>query len=193
MSARRRWYLPGLVVVASWLMASCGGTPPDKEIQQAQQAIDAARVAGADTYAKDEFAASQASLVRAKAAVEARDYRQALNDSLDARDRAQTAAKAAADARTLARTTADRLLHDTALSIIDLQNQVRLAGAARKPPRLLATARRTITDAERRVQEARTAFGNADFQKVLDLLTPISQRLAESSRALTGPAPAPRR
>ena len=74
--------------------AACGD-PPDKEMQQAQGAIDAARAAGADQYARDEFTAAEDALKRAHEAVDQRDYRQALNNALDARERAQTAAKEA--------------------------------------------------------------------------------------------------
>ena len=42
-------FLVGLALVS----IACGGEPPDKEIQQAQGALDAARAAGADRYAAD--------------------------------------------------------------------------------------------------------------------------------------------
>ena len=71
---------------------ACGGEPPDKEMQQAQGAIDAARAAGADQYAHEEFAAAQEALTHANEAVEQRDYRLALNHALDSRERAQNAA-----------------------------------------------------------------------------------------------------
>src|ERR1044071_7652591 len=93
-----------LIVVA----AACGGEPPDKEIKQAQAAIDAARGAGAAQYAKAEFAAAQDALKRATDAVADRDYRLALNHALDARERAETAARQAADAKVMARADADR-------------------------------------------------------------------------------------
>ena len=52
--------------------------PPSKELHQAQGAIDAARAAGADSYATDEFTAAVEALARAEAAVGQRDYRLAL-------------------------------------------------------------------------------------------------------------------
>ncbi len=100
-------------------MTGCGGDPPNKELQQAQQAIDNARASGAERYAKDEFTASQDALKRAQAAVVARDYRQALNDALDARDRAQTASKDTGDRKVAAKADADHALHNAALAIID--------------------------------------------------------------------------
>ena len=41
-----------LLVLSSF---ACGGDPPDKEIQQAQNALDQARAAGADRYAVEEY------------------------------------------------------------------------------------------------------------------------------------------
>ena len=57
-------------------------------MQQAQGAIDAARAAGADQYAREEFTAAEDALKRSHEAVAQRDYRQALNTALDARERA---------------------------------------------------------------------------------------------------------
>ena len=91
-----RRLLLSLAIVAAIAGAACGD-PPDKEMQQAQGAIDAARAAGADQYAHDEFTAAEDALKRAHDAVDQRDYRLALNDALDTRERAQTAAKEAVE------------------------------------------------------------------------------------------------
>src|SRR5262249_57570335 len=99
MSARR---LLLSVAVAAALMGAACGDPPDKEIQQAQGAIDTARAAGADQYATAEYTAAQEALKRANDAVEQRDYRLALNYALDARERAQNPAKEAPDTNTTA-------------------------------------------------------------------------------------------
>ena len=53
--------------------------PPDKEMQQAQSAIESARVAGAGEYAHDELAAAEQALKNAHDAVDQRDYRLALD------------------------------------------------------------------------------------------------------------------
>ena len=72
-------------VLALVLLAACG-TPPHKEMDQAQGAIDAARAAGADRYAADAFTAAQRSLTLASEAVDQRDYRLALNRALESRE-----------------------------------------------------------------------------------------------------------
>jgi hypothetical protein len=185
---RRRCFL-GLVITTSCFIAACGDDPPSKEVQQAQQAIEAARTAGADRYAKDEFTASQAALTRAQSAVVARDYRQALNDALDARDRAQTAAKDASDKKAQTKVDADRALHDIALAIVDARAKLRGAEGARRAPRLVAALRRDIAEAEMRVQEARTAFDRGDYLDALELLTAPTAHLHDSARLLDAVAP----
>ena len=168
------------------MMTACGDDPPNKEIQQAQQAIDAARTSGAERYAGDEFTAAQEALNRAQAAVTARDYRQALNDALDARDRAQTASRDTVDKKARAKTDADRTLRDTALALVDARAKLRAAEVSRRPPRLVIALRRDIVDAESRVQEARTAFEKGDYLDAGELLEKTRTRLDNSVRILEG-------
>ncbi len=68
MSLRSR-VLPA-VCLALLVTIGCGGDPPDKEMQQAQGALDAARAAGADKYATEEFTAATLALTNAKEAVD---------------------------------------------------------------------------------------------------------------------------
>jgi len=98
-----------LVACVVALTVGCGD-PPSKELHQAQGAIDAARAAGADSYATDEFSAAVDALARAEAAVAQRDYRLALSQALDSRERAQNAAKLAASQKAAVRSDAERLL-----------------------------------------------------------------------------------
>src|SRR5882724_5347116 len=97
----RRSVVVTLVLFAFWSFA-CGGDPPDKEIQQAQEAIDKAHAAGADRYAVEEYSAAVAALKNAHTAVEQRDYRLALNDALDSKERADNSVKLAADGKAAA-------------------------------------------------------------------------------------------
>src|SRR5258708_7676149 len=103
--------LPGafaLVLLASFLTAGCS-EPPDKERQQAEGALEAARAAAADVYAPTEFQDAQASLKKYDDAVAQRDYRLALNDALEARDRAYEAVKQAGNKKSELRSQTDRL------------------------------------------------------------------------------------
>src|ERR1700730_17128766 len=104
-----RWLVLSLALFAAVAGAACGD-PPEKEIRQAQGAIDTARAAGADQYSREEFTAAEDALKKARDAVQQRDYRQALNSALDARERAQTAAKESVNNKATARVDAERAL-----------------------------------------------------------------------------------
>lgn len=152
-----------LFVISAGLGAASCGAPPDREMQQAQGAIDAARAVGAAEYARDEFVAAQDTLKRAEDAVAVRDYRLALNHALDSRERAQTAAKQAADGKAIARVEADRAITALTTILTTLQTKLKAAEAARLPPRLLAAPRKARADGERRLQEARTAMDTGRY------------------------------
>ena len=159
------------LTVAAALVASACGDPPDKEIQQAQGAIDAARATGADMYAKDEFDAALQALTRASDAVTGRDYRLALNHALDARERAQTAAKEAADRKATAKADADRALADATTALNEARAKLQVADNGRVRPKAIAPARRAIADGETAVQKARTAFDRGDYAAAMTLAT----------------------
>src|SRR6187397_2700517 len=125
--SRFRWYVlfgPALLAIVS--LVACG-EPPDKEMHQAQGAIDAARAVGAETYAPDEFKAAVDALTRAQDAVAQRDYRLALNNALDSREQAQNAAKMAADGKAAARTEADRAINAAQAEINAVEAKVKTA------------------------------------------------------------------
>src|SRR5258706_16064839 len=100
-------------IVAAVLVTACGD-PPNKEMDQAQGAIDAARAAGADRYATTEYTAANDALPRARLAVTGRDYRQALNDALESREHARNAAREAADTKAQLRSSVERSMADIA-------------------------------------------------------------------------------
>ena len=108
MSFVRRLRLP--LAFAAVLTSVACGDPPDKELQQARSAIESARVAGADLYAREEFSAAETALKSATDAVDQRDYRLALNRALDARERAQNAVQEAVSRKAVVRADASRAL-----------------------------------------------------------------------------------
>jgi len=193
MRAGRRWRFVSAVIVASCLSGACS-SPPDKEIEEAAEAIDAARAASADTYSKTEFTASTEALKNAHAAVTDRDYRQALNYALDAKARAQTATRDAAERKAAAKLDADRALRNAALALVDAQARLKSAQAARKPPKTVAALRKATADAEGPVQEARAAFERGEYPRVLQMLEGPAARLRESIRGFAASeAPAAKR
>ncbi|HZR26929.1 MAG TPA: hypothetical protein VFA59_25260 [Vicinamibacterales bacterium] len=183
-----RRFVPCVVALA--LATFACGSPPDKEIQQAQGAIDAAKAAGADQYAHDELVAADKALTDANAAVNERDYRLALNHALDAREHAQAAAKQAGDGKAAARADADRALRDATQAMNEAKARLKAAETARVAPRTLADARRLIADGEATLQKARTAFSAGEYRDVTDTIAGTTTRLLATARDLEAAAAA---
>ena len=182
--------LTALVLVAALIGAACG-TPPDKEIQQAQAAIDAARAAGADRFAVEEFTAARDLLTRAKDAVVQRDYRLALNHALDARERAQNAARDAAGRLAAASRDADGALADASAALSDAQARLKAAETTRVPRPALTRARDGLAAAESAVQEARTLSERGDYRAAIDVATKTTATLRQISHDLQEATSAP--
>ena len=192
MSFVRRLRLP-LVVTTVLLTASCGD-PPDKELQQARSAIESARAASAEVYARDEFSAAETALKSATEAVDQRDYRLALNRALDARERAQNAEKEAASRKAAARTEASRAVAAAGRALDEARARLKTAEGAHVAARVITPARRSIADNEVAVQEARTAFGQGDFSHATEAAGTATTQLRGLAKELeSAAAPASRR
>ena len=189
MSSVRRVAI-SLALFAALAGAACGD-PPDKELQQAQSAIEAARAAGAEQYARDELTAAQDALKRANDAVAQRDYRLALNNALDARERAQNAAREAANGMQAARANADKALVDAGAALNDARARLRAAENAHVPAKKVGAARHAIDNGNRALQEARTAFGRGEYVAARDLAARSAAELRGTARDLAAVAPAP--
>jgi hypothetical protein len=177
-----------LVLFASFVIAGCS-EPPDKERQQAEGALEAARAAGADLYAPTEFQDAQASLKKYDDAVAQRDYRLALNDALEARDRAYEAVKQAGNKKSELRSQTDRLTHD--LQALIESAGLRLFASAGRPVGPAAERLRTARDAgSNALQEARSRSEKQEYPAAIAALTPAVEALRHE---LPGPEPAPPR
>jgi hypothetical protein len=158
-----------LALVILVLSASCA-EPPNKEINQAQGAIDAARAAGADRFAAAEFTAATDALTRAEEAVAAGDYRLALNHAIDSRERAQGAAKMSVEGRADARGQAERAIAEVATLISRAQAQLKDPDILRLNGRTLRAPRATVAAAEKMLQEARSALAGENYAAVTKAL-----------------------
>ena len=183
----------GVTCVLSIVLSACG-TPPDKEIDQAVAALVAARQAGADKYSPEEFTAAEQALAGAREAVGQRDYRLALNNALDARERALMAASDAMEKKAQARARADAAMTEATAVLTTARERMKAPGRTHASGRTLAALRRATTDAEAAVQEALTAFGIADYLRVPEIVTgPIAKLQAALQEDEAAPAPPPRR
>ena len=184
-----------LAVCAGFAILAAGcAEPPDREMQQAQGAIAAARAAGADRYARDEFSAAQKLLKQSHDAVGQSDYRLALNYAIDSRERAQNAAKLASDNKAAARVEADHALSAVDAALNDVRAKLKAAENVRAARRTVTQARQTVTDAEAAVQKARAAFDETDYLAVSEALPDTTARLQGVARDLDAAiSPAARR
>jgi len=178
-----RGILLSFAVVAAMMGAACNN-PPDKEMQQAQAAIDSARAAGAGPFAREEFAAAEDALKRSHDAVAQRDYRLALNAALDARERAQTAAKQAAEEKAAARADAERALAEADAALHESRAKLKAAEAAHASAKVLVGARKAIADGETAVQEARAAMGRGDYAAAAEKSRSAATHLQGTARDL---------
>ena len=161
------------------LTAACA-EPPNKEMDQAQGAIDAARAAGADRYATIEYSAATDALESANEAVGARDYRLALNYALESREQAQNAARVAAEERARLRGELERALAE--LSALRLEARAQLEGAqgTRAAARGLPPAAEALAVAGESLQEASAALEGDDYQRVATILDHVRTEIADA-------------
>ena len=168
-----------LAPLASCLLLALACTdPPEKEMHQAQGAIEAARAAGAPEYASEEFQAAEAALKRSTDAVAERDYRQALNYALDASERARAAAKAAAEARAAARSEAERLIASAGGALERARTALRTATDAKVAAAQLAAPTRVVSEAGQALDHARALVAAAEYTKARAAIAELPERLS---------------
>jgi len=191
-------------VLCACLLAACLTSgckePPNKEIDQAQGAIDAARAAGAEQYAGTEFSAATAAMTRATDAVIANDYRMALNHALESRTQAQNAARAAAENRALVRGEVERTMAELAALLAQTDARFATAQRARVPRQAQQDARRTLAEINASVQKAGAALTASDYaaaqaalQGVMDRTEKMLASLASATSGARGRSPRPRK
>ena len=177
------WLLVTACLLAALCVSGCA-TPPNKEMDQAQGAVDAARAAGAEEYATTEYSAATEALKNANTAVAARDYRLALNHALESREQAQNAARGAADAKARVRVDVDHAM--TEISALVELGRARLAAAARArvAGRLLEQPAGALTDVEADLQEAGEAIATGDYLAARAMLQGVRGRVEAALAAI---------
>jgi hypothetical protein len=172
------------------LFAACA-EPPDKEMNQAQGAIDAARAAGAEQYAPEELAAASDALERSQQAVTQNDYRLALSLAIDSRERAQVAAKTAVDTRAKARGNAERIVAEANSALTQARARLDEPALAKLPRRIAGDIRDKLSAAGKTMQEARAALEQDDYPRAIALANGLSARIQETLAMVEKPAAAP--
>ena len=184
--SRRPWLLPIVLAFAVPLLCSACAEPPTREMDQAQGAIDTARAAGADRYATEDYQGAVDALQQARDAVAQRDYRLALNHALDSRERAQTAAKHAADEQVALRSSTERKLGEVTALLAQANQRLKAADAAHVPRKSLAGPRAAIADADTLLQKAGTDLNSGDYKASQAELADTETRLKATVSQLEG-------
>ncbi len=162
--------------LAALLLAGCAA-PPNQEIGDAQNALKAARAAGAERYAPESYAAAADAYRVANEAVMAGDYRLALNRAIESRDHAQTAIRTAEVAQAEARREAQRQFEDLQAQVAQLAADTEAAGSTRAVRRALNDVRETLTLAGKALQEAGAALDRDDIDAAQATMADVRVRL----------------
>ncbi len=153
-------------------------------MQQAQDALDAARAAGAGQYAAEEYTAAALALDKSREAVTQRDYRLALSQALDSRERAQAAAHLAADQKAAVRAEVEHSLSGLSAEIDAATAKLKAAQLLRLPAKTLAPVQREIPAAVSAMQKARTAFDQQDYLLTRSSLEGVADRVLKARTEL---------
>ena len=178
------WWRAGLACLLVLLAAACT-SPPRKEMDQAQGAIDAARAAGAERYAATELTAANTALKDANDAVQQGDYRLALNHAIDSREQAQNAARVAADNRAKLRGDVERSMAEVTALLAQVRTWAASPASARTP-RTRRAAQQAVMQTTEELQKAGSAIQTEDYAGAQRLLTGAKARL---QKVLPAPPP----
>jgi Domain of unknown function (DUF4398) len=181
--------VPLLLALALIVHSACS-EPPNREINQAQGAIDAARAAGAAEFAPEPLQAAITALERAQQAVADRDYRLALNHAIDARDRAREAARGAADRKAQLRSEAEAAVRAGSLDLQAARARLKVVEAGRPTPSSIAKVPSHLRAAERLMQEANAALAAQAYAKAKTLADDARERCRAAMTELAAAIPA---
>ena len=177
-----RWWMPAWLLAAFTLVACA--EPPNKEMDQAQGAIDAARAAGADRYAASEYAAATTALNQAHDAVAGRDYRLALNHALESRERAQNAAREAADTKAALRGDVERSMAEIAPLLAQANRRIQAMQKNRVQTPPVRESADALAKANVDVQKAREALKKDDILSAKQALEGTKARITKALAAI---------
>ena len=178
-----------LWLVAASVLSACAA-PPNREIEDALNALKAANAAGAAQYAPDAYKSASDAYRLANEAVMQEDYRLALNKALESRERAQTAAREADEARIRIRDEARRSMAEVALLLATAGSRIEAAEKARAPRRLIRESRLALAQVNEGVQKADAAMKAEDYASAQATLDGVESRLTKVVAALDAALPA---
>lgn len=166
------------------LLAIACAEPPNREINQAQGAIDAARAAGADQYATTEYTAAVDALKSAQDAVTQHDYRLALDRAIESRERAQIAARDGANNKAQKRGEVERMMAEIATLVAQANVRLDAAEKTRVSPRVLGEPTEAVAAINAEMQKAGEAIRAGDYLSSRKLLEDLKDRIQKTIAAI---------
>jgi len=185
-------WLCAVLILGSTLASTTAGcaAPPQKELDQAQAAIEVAIAAGAERFASADLTAARTAMRQAAEAVTQRDYKLALGHALDGRERAQAATQAATETHARLRDESERAFREVTV----LLDRLRAPRTAAAPTRVTRARARTVRAADARLsdslQKAGALIEAQDYTAAQALLSRLKTELEDVLRELDGGSPA---
>jgi len=192
----KKWWGIGLMfglALLAVMILSCAKAP-EKELQEASAAIEAARTAEADLYVPDLFAEAQSNLTEAETLSVAKQYKQAKELALSAKMKADSAAVLAAKNKEEKRTEAEALLANAQKMLDELNKSInaekKIAKAKMTPIKNNAKA------AEDLLAQTKKSYEGGEFKNAYDQAQMVLRKVSDTQNelaALKAPkAPAPK-
>ena len=177
-----------LLALPLFFIAACAA-PPNREIGDAQNALKAAKEAGAEKYAAGPFDLASESYRLANEAVLNGDYRLALNKALESREHSQNAIRLSSDVNIRARQQATDTMADVAALLVETSSRIEQAERAGASRRVVTEARRALGQVTASVQEASAAMKANEFATAQPILDRVKARLEKTLGSLRAATP----
>jgi hypothetical protein len=193
----RKWWGIGLMfglALLAVMILSCAKAP-EKELQEASAAIEAARTAEADLYVPDLFAEAQSNLTEAETLSVAKQYKQAKELALSAKMKADSAAVLAAKNKEDKRTEVEGLLANAQKMLEELNSAIKTA--ERKVAKAkMAPIKTNAKACEDLLAQAKKSQEGGDYKNAYDQVQMMIKKVNDTKNGLTTltapKAPAPK-
>ena len=160
------------MLLAVGLALGCGGDPPKADLDAADQALQAARVAGAEKYAEGELASAQRAFDDAKSAYDLeaekwfKNWDKVVKPGLaDATSKANAAAASATEAKNAARSAAEAAIAGAAAAVEETRASLEAAPAGKGTEADIEQLQADLGGADSELAAARVAVESEEFEE----------------------------
>ena len=188
----RKWWGVGLVLslaVSAFLILSCAKAP-EKELQEASAAIEAARTAEADSYVPDLFAEAQANLTEAETLSVAKKFKEAKDLALQAKMKADSAAVLAVTNKEAKKAEVEGLLANAQKMLDELNKTINAEKKLSKAK--MTPVKNNAKVAEDLLAQAKKSHEGGDYKNAYDQAQMVMRKISDTQNgyaALKAPAP----